>query len=89
MVHWVEVGITTGSLALSLCATVFGKDDGESDFVFSPQMIDNLVAFWSFVVRGQGFAAKYKPSRDYIAVLELCVSDDRKQLLLANSKFIP
>ena len=45
---------------------------------------------WHDVLMGVGFAGRAnKPTADKIRVLELCISDANKPLLLANDLFIP
>ena len=45
---------------------------------------------WHDVLMGVGFAGRVsKPTADKIQVLELCISDANKPLLLANDLFIP
>jgi hypothetical protein len=44
---------------------------------------------WSQTVRAIGYWAVVKPTADSIMVLELCVSDENKPLLLASPDFIP
>lgn len=44
---------------------------------------------WSQYMRGEGWWAALKPSDSTIFVLELCISDQNKSLLLAESNFIP
>ena len=48
-----------------------------------------LVEKWSQTVRAVGFAKNSKPTSSTIMVVELCISDKNKPLLLANSAFIP
>ena len=79
---------STGSFAATLACGVFGRDDGGSEFVFTQQQVDMMIAFWSGVVAAKTASAS-KPSADNIAMLELCVSDDNKPLLLANDQCIP
>ena len=43
---------------------------------------------WTDVLMGTA-GTTGKPTADYMYVLELCVSDENKPLLLANSDFIP
>ena len=43
---------------------------------------------WTDVLMGT-VGSSGKPTADYMYVLELCVSDENKPLLLANSDFIP
>ena len=44
---------------------------------------------WSQTVRAIGYWAVVKPTADSVMVLELCVSDENKPLLLASPDFIP
>ena len=48
-----------------------------------------LVEKWSQTVRAVGFGKNSKPTSSTIMVVELCISDRNKPLLLANSAFIP
>ena len=68
---------------------VFGRDEGGSDFTFTQQHVDLLLEKWSQVVRAVGFNANAKPTADLVMVVELCISDTTKPLLLANPAFIP
>jgi hypothetical protein len=38
-------GLTTAANAANICAGVFGRDDGESEFVFTQEHIDNMCVF--------------------------------------------
>ena len=40
-------------------------------------------------MRAVGYNASSKPTADYVMVVELCISDKTKPLLLANPAFIP
>ena len=68
---------------------VFGRDEGDSEFAFSKQHADLLIQRWSQIVRAVGFFKASKPTSSTIMVVELCISDKNKPLLLANSAFIP
>ena len=68
---------------------VFGRDEGDSEFSFTQQQVDALIERWSQVVRAVGYNKTTKPTSSIIMVVELCVSDKNKPLLLANSAFIP
>eukprot|EP01046_Picozoa_sp_COSAG06_P004177 COSAG06_NODE_172_length_21346_cov_503.127053_7_plen_201_part_00 len=68
---------------------MFGRDEGGSEFTFTQRHINLLLAKWSQVVRADGWSATSKPTADTIMVVELCISDRTKPLLLANSAFIP
>ena len=68
---------------------VFGRDEGDSEFAFTQQQVDTLIEKWSQVVRAVGFNITAKPTSSTVMVVELCVSDKYKPLLLANSAFIP
>ena len=68
---------------------VFGRDEGGSDFTFTQQHVDLLLEKWSQVVRAVGWNATTKPTADLVMVVELCISDRTKPLLLANPAFIP
>ena len=68
---------------------VFGRDEGDSEFAFTQQQVDTLIERWSQVVRAVGYNKTVKPSSSTIMVVELCISDKNKPLLLANSAFIP
>jgi hypothetical protein len=84
-----ELGWTTGAYAARVCCSVFGRDEGGSEFTFTAQQIALLTQSWSQVVRAVGFQANSKPSADNIFAVELCVSDANKPLLLDNKNFIP
>ena len=68
---------------------VFGRDEGDSEFSFAQQQVDVLIERWSQTVRAVGFNKTSKPTSSTIMVVELCISDKNKPLLLANSAFIP
>ena len=68
---------------------VFGRDEGDSEFSFAQQQVDVLIEKWSQTVRAVGFNRNSKPTSSSIMVVELCISDKNKPLLLANSAFIP
>ena len=68
---------------------VFGRDEGDSEFSFAQQQVDALIEKWSQTVRAVGYNKNAKPTSSTIMVVELCVSDKNKPLLLANSAFIP
>ena len=83
------MGMTTGSVAASLCCSVFGRDEGGSEFTFQQQHVDTLTTLWSQIVRAVGYYVTMKPSADSISALELSISDKNKPLLLANKEFVP
>ena len=68
---------------------MFGRDEGGSEFTFTQQHVDLLLDNWSQVVRAVGWYASTKPTADRVMVVELCISDTTKPLLLANPAFIP
>jgi hypothetical protein len=68
---------------------VFGRDEGGSEFTFTQQHVDLLLDKWSQTVRAVGWNAIAKPTADRVMVVELCISDRAKPLLLANPAFIP
>ena len=68
---------------------VFGRDEGDSEFSFTQQQVDTLIEKWSQTVRAVGWNRNTKPTSSTIMVVELCISDKNKPLLLANSAFIP
>jgi hypothetical protein len=84
-----ELGWTTGTIAARVCCSVFGRDEGGSEFTFTAQHIELLTQSWSQNVRAVGLQANTKPSADNIFAVELCVSDANKPLLLDNKDFIP
>ena len=86
-----DVGFTSGAFAAMLCCSVFGRDEGGSEFTFTQANVDVMTTNHSDMVRAAGmFAAIHmKPTADTIFALELCVSDANKPLLLANTEFVP
>jgi hypothetical protein len=48
-----------------------------------------LLLAWSRTVRAEGYLVATKPTADNIMVVELCISDVHKPLLLANPALIP
>jgi len=84
-----ELGWTTGAMAARVCCSVFGRDEGGSEFTFTAQQIALLTEDWSQSVRAVGFKANTKPSADNVYAAELCVSDANKPLLIGNKEFIP
>ena len=51
--------------------------------------VDSLIEKWSQTVQAVGYNKTMKPTSSSIMVVELCISDKNKPLLLANSAFIP
>jgi hypothetical protein len=84
-----DIGATSAGTAAQICCGVFGRDEGGSEFRFSSQHVETLLARWSQNVRAVGWHANAKPTADTIMALELCVSDENKPILLANPDFIP
>jgi hypothetical protein len=86
-----EIGSTTGAFAARVCCSVFGRDEGGSEFTFTTQQIALLTESWSQSVRAVGFHATSKPTADSIFAAELCVSDANKPLLTDDKHldFIP
>ena len=84
-----ELGATTQGSAAQVCCSVFGRDDGGSEFTFTQQQIDILLTFWAQIVRAVGYNKTAKPTADSIMALELCISDENKPLLLSNPSFVP
>jgi hypothetical protein len=70
-----EFGYTTGAGAARVCCAVFGKDEGGSEFTFTPLHIQLLTDDWSQYVRAVGFKKHQKPTADNIFATHLCVSD--------------
>ena len=70
-----ELGYTTGASAARVCCAVFGKDEGGSEFTFTPLHIQLLTDDWSQYVRAVGWKKHLKPSADSIFAAHLCVSD--------------
>ena len=68
---------------------VFGRDEGDSEFSFTQEHVDTLIDRWSQTVRAEGYMKTFTPSSSTIMVVELCISDKNKPLLLANSALIP
>ena len=50
-----DLGLNTGSVAALVCCAVFGRDEGGSDFTFSPLHIEMLTDHWSQTVRAVGY----------------------------------
>jgi len=73
------LGLSTGANAAKLCAIVFGRDEGGSEFEFSQAQVAGMLNYWSQCVRGVGLGMFYKPSSiEIIQVLELSISDANK-----------
>jgi hypothetical protein len=87
--HIQELGYTTGSMAARVCCSVFGRDEGGSEFTFTAQHIETLTEDWSQIIRAIGYKRNSKPTADNIFTAQLCLSDLNKPLLLANSRFLP
>ena len=68
---------------------VFGRDEGDSEFSFAQGTVDVLIEKWRQTVRAEGYSANGKPTAATIMVVELCISDKNKPLLLNNAAFIP
>ena len=88
---WVsDLGYSTSAFCAQVCCSIFGGDEGESDFTFSQHLVDQLITKWSVCVRGEdGLGATTKPTPEYVQVIELCKSDFNKTLLLNNRAFLP
>lgn len=84
-----DLGDTTGSCVAQICCGVFGRDESDSEFAFTAQHIDTLLTLWSQIVRAIGVRATRKPTKETIAVADLCVSDSNKLLLVQNRNFLP
>jgi hypothetical protein len=87
-----EIGISTGATATQICCGVFGRDEGGSDFAFKQVHVDSLLTRWSNCVMDTGpfkGLSAIQPNADRVQVLELCISDTNKLLLLANPAFVP
>lgn len=69
-----ELGMTTGSNAAAICCSVFGRDEEDSEFSFTPAHIEMMLARWSQTVRGESIYVKTKPTDQTIMVVELCIS---------------
>ena len=54
---------------------MFGKDEGGSEFTFTPLHIQLLTDDWSQYVRAVGVKKYHKPTADNIFAAHLCVSD--------------
>ena len=89
LAHIEEIGSTTGAVAAQLCCSVFGRDEGGSEFTFTQAQVDLLTKGWSQLVRAVGFRVNSKPTADSLFALELCISDKVKPQLLANKEFVP
>jgi hypothetical protein len=70
-----ELGYTTGAAAARVCCAVFGKDEGGSEFTFTPLHIQLMTHDWSQSVRAVGRKKRLNPSADNIFAAHLCVSD--------------
>eukprot|EP01052_Picozoa_sp_SAG31_P046191 SAG31_NODE_8732_length_1398_cov_0.995381_1_plen_381_part_01 len=84
-----EFGNLTDGFAAQLCACVFGRDEEGSPFTFTQPQVDSMLTAWQQIMKAEGYRSSNKPSSENIQVLELCVSDRNKSLLLANTTFIP
>lgn len=84
-----DLGWTTAAIAAKLACQVFGKDEGGSEFAFAPRHIELLLTNWSQIVRAVGYQKFSQPTADNVCVAELCISDEHKLLLLADTRFIP
>ena len=84
-----DLGLSSGACAAALCCSVFGRDENSSEFTLTSQHVDLLLTLWSHIVRGEGLRAAEKPSPDKIKIVDLCVSDKNKPLLLENVALIP
>jgi hypothetical protein len=84
-----SMGRTTGGNAALIICKVFGRDEGGSEFTFTPFHIETLLEYWSAIVRAEGRRATQSASADSIFAVELTISDAWKPLLIANKNFIP
>jgi hypothetical protein len=84
-----DFGLSTGAYSAELCAKLFGRDevDSASSFAFQQQHIDGLLTKYADMVNARGWWANFKPTRDTIHTLNLCVSDANKLLLLESPGF--
>ena len=73
---------STGRAAATLCAAVFGRDEGGSDFAFTQKHIDEMIHYWSAIIAAEGMYANSPPTKSNVRLLELVISDVNKTLLL-------
>lgn len=98
-----EMGNSTGTEAAKVCCKVFGRDEGGSEFTFTPKHIELMTTRWSQAVRPGGYGhradkeyvtwskAWFKPTADTIFAAELCVSDkvsDSSKIHKMSSNFL-
>ena len=79
---WYFPTFTTNAYAGQLCAAVFGRDEGDTGFIFSQASVDAMVGRWQQIVSGAASGVMTRISADAIQALELCISDANKPLLL-------
>lgn len=85
-----SIGFTADGVAVQIAAAVFGRDEDGEFFSFTQGHVDGLIDRFSGILKGgEGILGTYIPTADNMIVLELCVSDKNKPLLLANQSFIP
>ncbi len=81
-----ELGMTTAAYAARVCCSVFGRDEGGSEFAFTSLHIKTLVDSWAQIVRSEGYRANTKPNADNIYAAQLCVSDQVSDCLRIHSR---
>ncbi len=66
-----EIGYSSGAVVAQICVTVFGRDEGGSEFTFTQGQVDQLVTRWSNAVRAVGMGRTHTPGPAYTPAVEL------------------
>jgi hypothetical protein len=80
--------LNTGSSAAKVCAAVFGRDEGGSEFSFTQEQVDGMIANWADTTAARGWYAHSTPTKSNMLLLELVISDANKTLLLKAPGFL-
>ena len=83
------IGLTSKSWGSALAANLFGRlEGGESQLALQQTDVDGLLVFMDMILLGEAWGAMFPLPLGHI-LLNLCVSDTNKELLLASPKFMP
>jgi hypothetical protein len=86
--HLKHVGFSSAAFASTICAMVYGKDEGGA-FMFSQGMIDMIVAWMQDVLSGSVSSLVALSPSWLTPVVYLCISDVNKALLIQCAGLMP
>lgn len=91
LVHLKWAGVTTSSLCPMLCALVWGKQEEGGGFSFPKSMTDEVLLFFRDMLDADNVISQFfELSRHFLKPLvNLCISDFNKALLLQNEGLVP